>query len=316
MFRRSVLLILALVAGTQEIFAKTSHFKSLGITIAVADSADGSALNSASDEYTRSLSPFDLTIRFGKNGLTEGDYLREAAKDTRNWTTESISKLQEVFGEIESAVEQHQIKLNLPDTIFIISTAGTTEFGAAGWTRSNKIMLNLADEKVSSHLVAHELFHVFSRNNPSVRDAIYEVFGFKPCNAIDYKTAVPHAITNPDCPVLEHYITVETEGRSVDGTLLLYSTKEYFPGFSLSEAAGVGLLVLQGPTSNKQPLIEEGRALMLALNDVPDLFRQISVNTQYILHPEEIAAEHFASLVTGSKLNQPEFGEKMLKVLQ
>src|SRR5690606_38540286 len=117
MFRKSVLVVLALFAGTQVIFAKTSHFTSLGITIAVADSADGSVLNSTSDEYTRALSPFDLTIRFGKQGLTEGDYLREAAGDTRDWTTESITKLQEVFGEIESAVDQHHIKLNLPDTI-------------------------------------------------------------------------------------------------------------------------------------------------------------------------------------------------------
>ncbi len=71
--------------------------------------------------------------------------------------------------------------------------------------------------------------------------------------------------------------------------------------------ADVGLMELTGDEKNLVPVMKDGMAVVHNLQDVPDLFTKIGTNTQYILHPEEIAAEHFAMLIAGGKVNEMKF---------
>jgi hypothetical protein len=79
--------------------------------------------------------------------------------------------------------------------------------------------------------------------------------------------------------------------------------------------AALGLLALTGDSPDMKPLLKDGAPVIYELNEVPELFRQISINTEYVLHPEEICAEHFAQLVSNESVRQPEFLQAVKDVL-
>ena len=83
----------------------------------------------------------------------------------------------------------------------------------------------------------------------------------------------------------------------------------------MGDYASVGLLMLTGDDAHKSPLLKDGEPLIMELETVPDLFAQVGQNTQYLIHIEEIAAEHFSALITGKKLPQMSYVESIKKVL-
>ena len=308
-----LLLLLATVAS-----GRTTHFPFQGIVVELLDSAHAATVNSQSDSYTRELSPFDLQIRLHRvEGLQESNYLHLAALSVRNWPGTEEDSLKKAFAAIGAYCNKNNIRLKLPDTLQLIKTTGAEEFGAEGYTRTNRIMLNTAAQRISTHLVAHELFHVFSRYNAIRRDALYLVFGFKPCNNISYKAALSGlAITNPDCPFIMHYVTVQKDAHSIDAALVLYSKYGFKPESAFGDYINIGLLVLTGGDAQKQPALANGKGIVYDLEEVNDLKWQTGSNTPYLLHPEEIAAEHFAMLICSEPVPERAFLDKMKISLQ
>lgn len=289
--------------------AGTETFSFGHCIVALVDSTTAAGILQQPDAYTNSHTAFDLSIRLDRpNGLIEGDYLKAAGHDVTNWPTAEKSLLLSAFSQIDSMASLKGWHLHLPDTIKMIKTNCREEFGAEGYTRGNCIMLNSAADPISTAVVAHELWHVISRLNPDLRKKIYEVFHFKPCNSIDYKEALHNrVITNPDCPFLLNYATVEVDGQEQDVALVLYSKSGYSPGKGLMDYLNIGLLALQGDDSHKKPLLVDGEPKIYEVQDVPDFIRQVGMNTPYMLHIEEVSAEHFSALVTGKILRQMEF---------
>merc|ERR1711924_98923 len=78
-------------------------------------------------------------------------------------------------------------------------------------------------------LLAHELFHIFSRNNPDGRDKLYEVLRFERCNTIKVPAELRHVrITNPDAPCCSHMLRLRLDGdRQVCVTPILYSADDF-----------------------------------------------------------------------------------------
>lgn len=302
----SILSVLAVLHAD----SKTTSFRSVGSTILLMDSTSAAMDNSRADGYTSSLTPFDLAIRFDKtpSSLSQTDYLNKSAHEMRNWSADELGKLKEAFGQIDAYVKKTGLHLHMPDTVKLVRTDGAEEFGAEGYTRGNRIMLNTGVQPIDLHLVAHELWHVISRSNEGVRNDAYAVFHFKPCNNIDYKAALKgQVITNPDCPTLQHYVSVAKDGKTIDVAPVLYTKDPYSPGFSAMQHASIGLLALTGDDSHKQPMMKEGQAVVYEFNEVPDFFQKAGMNTQYVLHIEEITAEHFAALVGEVKMRQMEY---------
>lgn len=316
---KKIIFLVGLLATTAITHAGTQlEIPFAGSKVVLLDSAAAAAANIQSDAYTKVLTPFDLQIRLGiTQGATEKDYLNLAASQVRSWDAVEQQQLQQAFATIDSFLKAQKIQLDLPPVIQMIKTGCKEEFGAEGYTRGNRIMLHTdAGQPLTVHLVAHELFHVYSRFNEAKRDAVYSIFGFKKCNRIKVAAATNgRVITNPDCPFIEHYITV-TQKNPIDVTLLLYSDKDYKEGLGLGDYIRIGLLALEGKGMNKRPEMKGGLGVVYELQAVPDLFRQISNNTPYALHPEEIAAEHFAMWIGADEVPEPRFLERLADVLQ
>lgn len=304
-----------LIPCTSKAQSGTS-FRFGNCTVILPDSSTAAALNLPSDAYTKLLTPFDLSIRMNQPVATELDYLNTAASGVHSWTAAEQELIQKTFDTMSLQLTASKLKLPLPDTLYLIRSDTKEEFGAEGYTRANRIMLNTNVLPVSGHLVAHELFHVLSRLHKTWRDSVYAVFHFVRCNNIDYKPLVPRAITNPDCPYLMNYIRVTIDGKPQDVTLLLYAQSDYTPGKTINDYAQLGLLALSGKDKKKKLLLKEGQPVIYSLEQVPDFFRQVGNNSAYILHIEELSAEHFAALVNGDTMKQPEYLEGMKLVLQ
>lgn len=315
-----ILLFLAICSSSLSLYAKTVKFPFAGVTVELLDSADAAKANSISDAYSRALTPFDLQIRLGiLTGATEKDYLARAATQVRNWPAQEQQELKKSFAEIEAFLKAHHISLKLPASVQMIKTNGREEFEAEGYTRENRISLHINDlQELNTHLVAHELFHVYSRYNEARHDKIYAIFGFKKCNPINAAQAMQNrVITNPDCPVIQHYLTLKVDDKKpVDMVLQLFSKKDYQEGYTLGDYMNLGLLAIEGTDKNKKPIIKNGKGIVYEIDEVPDLFHYISNNTSYILHPEEISAEHFAMWITGKQVPQPAYFEQLKAALQ
>jgi hypothetical protein len=315
----ALLLMLAFLSIPRLATSRSSitTFSCAGSVICLLDSSEAAAANLIPDAYTREHTSFDRAIRLDNPDATEGDYLGAAAKNVRSWPAAEQTELRKAFAAIDSFAKATGLNLHLPDTVKMIKTMGGEEFGAEGYTRENRIMLNTGVLPIGPYLLAHELWHVISRANETVRNRAYAAFHFKPCNNIAYKPALDNkVITNPDCPYVMHYITLEKDGRPQDMTLILYSKNGYKPGATMPYYVNIGLLALTGDDAHKKPLITEGKPVIYELMETPDFFKQIGTNTQYVLHVEEVTAEHFAALITGGKMPQMEYVERVREALR
>jgi hypothetical protein len=313
---RFILAVTLLLALGFSAAGKTS-LRFAGSKVELLDSVEAAELNSRSDAYTSALTPFDLTIRLNKPGATEGDYLRRAAIAVHDWPASEVADLKRVLSLVEGSIVLKRLKLHLPSVIQIIKTDGSEEFGAEGYTRGARIMRNTGAGPASVHLVAHELFHVVSRANPALRDRVYAVFGFKPCEPISLDAAtMGRSITNPDCPVVEHYIELPYNDQLVPFALVLYSNKDYQPEASLGEYVALGLVALNGTGRTKSTVITDEHFVFHDLNKMPAFFQKVGTNTQYLLHPEEISAEHFAMLVAGEEVREKIYIERVKAALR
>ena len=315
---RTLLAVLLLAAPPlANIAAGKISFAFAGSTVELLDSAEAAGFNGKSDVYTKALTPFDLAIRLNKPDAVEADYLQKAAAAVHNWTSSEAADLEQAFKAVEAYTARQKLKLGLPRVIQVIKTDGSEEFEAEGYTRGSRIILKIGPEPPSAHLVAHELFHVVSRANPALRDRVYAVFGFKACNPISLDDATRgQTITNPDCPVVEHYIELPFANRQVPFALVLYSKKPYKAGGNLGEYAAIGLIALKGDGRDKEPVVTDGTFIIHELGEVPELFKKVGTNTQYLLHPEEISAEHFAMLVMEESVREPKYLEGVKQALR
>jgi hypothetical protein len=294
------------------------QFTCAGSLIRMVDSAEAAFLNAQPDAYTRALTNFDLSARLNRaSGLKMQDYLKKAAESVHNWNADEEKMIRKSFNKIDSVSKALGISLHLPDTVIVINTDAGEEFHAEGYTRLNRIMLNPASGMVGTAVVAHELWHVISRHNKELRDRAYAVFHFQPCNTVDYKTPFKNkVITNPDCPEVQNFVRVQIDGKETDMALMIRAASDFKPGISLNEYAQPVLIVLDGDDMHKQVLIKNGKAVYYQLDQVPDFFSKVGQNTPYLLHVEEITAEHFAALITNRNVKQKEYVTALQSVLK
>jgi hypothetical protein len=171
-------------------------------------------------------------------------------------------------------------------------------------TRANAIVLPeeflAAPPQFLSTVLAHEVFHVLSRDDPKLRDKLYAAIGFRPCASVEVPPAIAKLrLSNPDAPLHRHSIAVRYGGRAVDAMPYPRLPEDADPaaGFRTQVRPAWLLVERSGQdcraTGEAQPRELEG------------LLEQIGRNTRYLWHPEEILADNFALLALGKTANVP-----------
>lgn len=282
------------------------------------DAEQARTLLSQEDATTRQWSRFDYEARLGRKGGTRQELIRFIADQARDWSEEDKQRMQEAADTLNSHIKALNLSLSLPQEIRILKTTMAEEGGAGGYTRMDYIVVEeqIAHMKPQQvcYLLAHELFHVLTRNHPDFREKMYRLIGF---SIAPEEFKVPAdlrdvLISNPDVNRFDSYARFRIKGEDRSCAMLIYANKPY-EGGSFFNYLTIGLMPLKDGKAEQQ----DGKTVIYGIKDAENFFDLVGRNTDYIINPEEILAENFAFLLTRKSVTaNPELIEKMRQALQ
>jgi hypothetical protein len=295
-----------------------------GTTFVFATVEEGKKILTARDEFVQALSPFDRAARVKTDkDVSEEAFLAFVGQSVLDWTDAEKKQMAAALDVVKEGLGRYP--LPLPKTVYLVKTTGQEE-GNAAYTRDNAIVLPKSDvapgRPSNPRVLYHELFHILSRANPDLRERLYKAIGFEKCSEVTFPESLKsHKITNPDGPRNDHSITVQVAGESVWVVPVLFSQVErYDPNrggefFNYMQCRFLEVARdANSPAIKPRPAGEEPR--MISQNRMSGFFEQIGRNTQYTIHPDEILADNFASLMMQDRnVRSPEILKKMETIL-
>ncbi len=305
-----------------------------GTKILFADANEAGKILATKDEYIKSYTPFDRSIRMKtEKAVSQEEFINFISSQAMEWTGSEIIRMEEVIKSAASKLEPFNLKL--PGTILLIKTTGAEESNA-GYCRRNAIILPqimLSPQNISfqqkmllqqnntlEHIFIHELFHIYMIHNPELREKFYGIVGFQKCNPVELPEKLKKIeITNPELPKDEYYIELIYKDGTINVMPIITIPDYYYRGQGgIFESLKVQLLAVEKTNDTWQYKSNDtGEPVLFELNELPNYRRETGDNTGYVIHPEEILAENFVLLVQGSQSVQSKWViEEMDKLFQ
>ncbi|HYM48772.1 MAG TPA: hypothetical protein VES91_09840, partial [Burkholderiaceae bacterium] len=174
--------------------------------------------------------------------------------------------------------------------------------------------------QVLARVLAHELFHIASRQDKTWRDAMYATIGFVPIEEVVLPPQLAsRRITNPDAPRTDAAIKVLTDDGPVWVAPLLQSTVDRYDAARGGEFfAYLKLAWLEIARGERTPQRADLAQLprLRSTAELRGFDEQVGRNTAYVIHPEEILADNFAQLATGQSGHSPEVHQRLREALR
>ena len=282
---------------------------------------EGRAILTARDEYIQRLGANERALKAkSETPVSEPDFLKLLASTVLAWSDADRASVQAALEAIRPQLGE--FKLPMPYTVVFVRTTGAGE-GNAPHTRANAIMLSdrtLAQPESLPRVLAHELFHIASRQDKAWRDAMYATIGFVSIEEVALPPQLAaRVITNPDAPRIDVAIKVQTDDGLVWVAPLLQSTIERYDSARGGEFfAYLKLVWLEVARGERIPqradLAQPPR--LFDTKDLRGFHEQVGRNTGYVIHPEEILADNFAQLATRQTGRSPEVHQRLREALR
>ena len=313
--KKKILLIISILLIATTSVKATIQTGSDTISLVFTTKEEAAKLLQQDDDFTRNWSKFDYVCYTGQSNGTKEDFNRFIAEQTREWTPEEKELLLAASQDFNRFIKQQGLKFSFPSEIQMLKTTMAEAKGAGGYTRDKYIvlinrLLTAPKEKVTT-LLAHELFHILTRNNPEFRKKMYSLIDF---HVLPKKITFPtelkeRIISNPDVPPHDSYSTFTINGKQQDCCMVIYTHKPY-DGGTLMDYINVGFVPIDKQSG--KALEKDGKAIIYSIYDCSDFEKKIGANTQYIIDPEEVLADNFSFLLTDVKeLASPKLVEQM-----
>ena len=279
--------------------------------------AEGAEILAHRDDFVQRLSPFDRAARMKTDKfVSEEEFIKFVKANLSSWSDSEKAQVEAAITNIRPALDR--VRAPLPPTISLIKTTGAEE-GNAFYTRDRAVVIPAsklpgAPAELLAKMIAHELFHILSRENSELREKLYRLIGFNKCAEVEFPLELrSRKITNPDAPRNDHSILLHAGTDKVTAVPILFSKSEKYDvrrgGEFFDYLEFKFLLVQKNGVSLAKPE-------PVAPEDVTGFFEQAGRNTNYIIHPEEILADNFALLILSEwKIPSPEILQKMENVL-
>lgn len=276
------------------------------------------------DRFVTAQSPWDRQARLKVDrDVPVEEYLKFAAGEVIAWEAADREKLAAAIGKARERLRPWS--LPFPEQVLLIQTTGKEE-GRAAYCRENAIVLPrniVAKQQGESleRLLLHELFHILSSHNETLRERLYAVVGFTPCGAVELPAELAaRKITNPDAPTIEHRIELDVDGESVEAVPILLASEVKYDAAAGREFFAYMQFRLLAVAKNEKggyaARSRDGKPWLLDPADTPSYHEKIGRNTGYIIHPEEIMADNFVLLVRGEeKVKTPRILDAMRTIL-
>ncbi|MER3329644.1 MAG: hypothetical protein RIF34_08720, partial [Candidatus Kapaibacterium sp.] len=155
----SILVLFALIIATSNLFSNDIYSVSKFVT-----AEEGRALLVQEDDYSRSLSKFDLELRVHDAEPTIENLNEFTQEQVLDWEEDERYALDSLTKDISERAIKQGFNFILPKQIAFIKTTMEENKGAGGYTRLNYIVLSKDVFKMPTsqikRVIAHELFHV------------------------------------------------------------------------------------------------------------------------------------------------------------
>lgn len=298
------------LAGRTARSAECLTETTLSSRIRFATAAEGAAVLATEDEWARQLSTFDLRARMRTvEPISRGTFMSFLASTARDWTTQERDYWTLVIDRLSAAMAG--LSLRVPD-VRLIKTTGEDEFGFA-YSRNRAVVLpqdrvDLAgdDPEWDLFLLAHEMFHLLSRENQGKLDALQELLGFVALDGIDYPPDLEdRRLSNPNPGEYSYDRALPVE--TFLGPALVVPVLR--TDISLEEVIAlptggppaifnhVELVLLPVDTMTGEVLRHENGALRMHGVSDTDWLARMQRNSSYVSHPNELLADNFALLI-------------------
>jgi hypothetical protein len=218
------------------------------------------------------------------------------------WTAQEEAGWKAVVDKLSDAMQG--LNLHVPN-LALVKTTGEEEFDAA-YTRRRAIMLPesmtslpTTDPRGAYFLLAHEVFHVLSRADARLRDDLYALLGFKTVEGFEYPAEIEERrISNPDAFEYLHTLTVQSGSESVDVLPVIQSRLPLNEVIQLPDFFGALNIVLLSVDPSTGEARRDGNGDLITYNfDNTNWVALMLRNSSYIIHPEELLADNFATLM-------------------
>jgi len=297
--------------------------------IILGDLEAGQKLLMTRDDYIQGLSPFDLQSKMSVTVTPSAEEFMEfQAQNLLPWANSDLTKWQLTIPNLKSKLEAFS-NIPIPEIIHLNLTTGKEEGGAAYTRGMNGIFLPTNMVRGLNNIeevLTHEIWHIISRNiSPELKNRVYGCIGFKD---MGHELAYPEELTkisNPDAPIMKHYIEVNMpDGSNVCLIPIICSNNPIFrPGFGVTffQYLQLSLLVVKKSEGGTWHAVktEHGKRELREVASMPQHFwSQIGRNTSYMIHPEETVADNFMYLIQQHgppKIKSPEILEKLREIL-
>ena len=250
-------------------------------------------------DYIDNFGTFDIQSRLHRNSGTLDDVKTLYKRQACSWRDEAINAVQSSLDKLNKNIDSLGYKLPLPENVPFMLTTMHEEGDAEAYTCKEGIALryNIFQEE-TDFLIAHELFHVLSRNNQNFKREIYKLIGFE---VLNNDIAVPDTfknvmISNPDVEHHNTYAPFKIGGKSVDCAMFIYSDREY-KGGSFFGYLNIGLLEIDKKKCSL--VLKDGWPVIHEVSEAEDFYDKVGTTTDYIIDPEEILADNFANVLCG-----------------
>lgn len=271
------------------------------------------------DEIFSKMTVTDMAIQMKRNFNADyndsdivSEYLTFIQKDVTNFTPDEMEFASDIMKEANALCEK--ISPNIfPNTINLIKARSRNYGDGVYYTRENCIIIpaNVLKEKKKDAFLStmlHEIFHVYSRQNPEKRKALYELIGFQhinPAATVEIPEPLKSKILlNPDGTDFLYYINLQlTPDKTIKAIPIIYSpVNKYNPKKSeFFNYLQFELFEIQPMAKGFVVQTKKDGTSTLNMKEIPDFKRQIRDNTNYIIHPDEVLADNFSFLALAGK---------------
>jgi len=312
------------------VMAFSGSFKVECQTLILADKENGATYLSMDqfDGFYDKVNPLEIAIQLKDTALHEANVEDARAIYKASYESEVLDIPAVIKEQLTTMFEEMFQKCNalndelLPDTIQLIMVAGNHYGASTFFTRGNAIAfteqsIKMMPEKSFKHVMYHELFHIISRYRHDLRDQLYQLVGFEQLDGpiwID-KSLYSRILYNPDGVSMEHGIPLMMPDSTTSYFIpvIAANDNQYRPNkIEFFSYLDFKLYPVRETESGYfMSTFEEVNEMPVAYI-MKKFFERITMNTQYIIHPDEILADNFMYLFRTEEENA-ELDQALLK---
>lgn len=280
-----------------------------------ASQAEGRQLKMDNTAYFEGLNQYDLDWKTWHSGATIAEYKALAEAQIVDFTEDEMKALSKVMDFIESRCVELGIQFPLDDEIVFIKSDMEDEGYAGGYTHKNQIYLSsFVTERTARafqgdtafdadyweyhihiirEVVAHEIFHVLTRNDARFRQLMYSLVGFTVMDhEMEFGPAVRNVLeSNPDVERYDNWAEFTIGGQKRRCILTAVYTSSYAEAVAIDSGANF-LYYTQGVLV---PLDEPN--IMIPIGQATDFYDVMGHNSDYFFAAEEYLADNFSYLI-------------------